>query len=121
MVERVSPLFTLYIPLLPRSSSSPVLINMSESRNDTGGILSIAFLISKFERFLMLYVWELRVTVGILGIAFMISNISVACFTLPTSEAVFMASSFLFLSSVILWIKSGIETVLISTLLKSLV
>ena len=56
-----------------------------------------------------------------LGIAFMTSNISVACFTLPTSEAVFMASAFLFFSSVILWIKSEFETVLISTLLKSLV
>ena len=56
-----------------------------------------------------------------LGIVFMISNISVACFTLPTSEAVFMAREFLFCSSVILWIKSEFETVLISTLLKSLV
>lgn len=34
--------------------------------------------------------------VGMLGIAFMISNISVACFTLPTSEAVFIAREFLF-------------------------
>ena len=60
-------------------------------------------------------------TLGMLGIAFMISNISVACFTLPTSEAVFMANAFLFFSSVILWIKSEFEIVLISTLLKSLV
>lgn len=36
------------------------------------------------------------VTVEMLDIEFIISNISVACFMLPTSEAVFIASVFLF-------------------------